>query len=323
MADKDLRIVTGAFGFTGRHVTELLLARGLRVRTLTGHPERPNPFGERVEARGFSWDDPAALAESLRGAEVLYNTYWIRFARGELTFQRAEENSRALFIAAREAGVRRVVHVSIANPSADSALPYYSGKARVEQALAESGLEYAILRPTVIFGDEGILLNNIAWMLRHLPVFATPRDGEYQLQPVYVGDLAGMMVEAGEGAQAFQPVQGKESREAQAGKPVLLRDAAGPETYSFNELLAVMKRVLGRRTAVLHLPEGMVRAATGVLGWALGDVILTRDEVEGLRQNLLISHQPATGTTRLSAWLEENKGWLGARYMSEVRKHYR
>ena len=311
MSDRDLRLVTGAFGFTGRHVTELLLARGLRVRTLTGHPERGNPFGERVEARAFSWGDGAGLVESLRGVEVLYNTYWIRFARGALTFARAEENSRALFAAAREAGVGRVVHVSIANPALDSVLPYYAGKARVERALAESGLEYAIVRPTVIFGDEGILLNNIAWMLRKLPVFATPGDGEYRMQPVYVGDLAEMMVEAGEGYC-----------EAQARKPVLPQDAVGPETYSFNELLALMKRVLGRRTVVVHLPAGLVLAATGVMGWALGDVILTREEVAGLKQGLLVSHEPPTGTTRLSAWLEENKGWLGTRYMSEVKRHF-
>ncbi|HEY3397085.1 MAG TPA: NAD-dependent epimerase/dehydratase family protein [Armatimonadota bacterium] len=196
--NEPLRLVTGAFGFTGRHLTELLLARGLRVRTLTEHGDRPNPWGERVEVRPFAWDDPAALVESLRGVEVLYNTYWIRFPHGKLTFPQAVENSLLLWEAAREAGVRRVVHVSIANPSLDSPLPYYSGKARVEQGLIESGLEYAIVRPTVIFGDHGILLNNIAWMLRHLPLFATPGDGEYRMQPIYVGDLVEMMATAGE-----------------------------------------------------------------------------------------------------------------------------
>lgn len=222
VSDLTVRLVTGAFGFTGRHLTERLLARGFTVRTLTGHPERANPFGERVEVRGFSWEDPAGLVESLRGVEVLYNTYWIRFGRGKLTFARAVENSLLLWEAAREAGVRRVVHISIANPSLDSPLPYYSGKARVEQGLVESGLEYAILRPTVIFGDEGILINNLAWMLRRLPVFATPGDGEYRLQPVYVGDLAEMMVEAGEGESCESRVASREwrvgSREGGVGR---------------------------------------------------------------------------------------------------------
>ena len=303
----NLRLVTGAFGYTGRHLTERLLARGLRVRTLTAHPERPHPFGDRVEVRPFAWDQPDALVASLRGAEVLYNTYWIRFARGKLTFPRAVENSLLLWEAAREAGVRRVVHLSIANPSLDSPLPYYRGKAQVEQALVESRLEYAIIRPTVIFGDQGILINNIAWMLRHLPVFATPGDGEYRMQPVHVGDLAELMAEAGETST----------------KAAVLTDAVGPETYTFNELLALLKQTVSSRSPVLHLPPWMVLLATGMLGCVLGDVILTRDEVAGLKRNLLISHHEPTCPTRFSSWLQENREWLGTRYMSEVAKHYR
>lgn len=322
-----LRVVTGAFGFTGRHVTQLLLARGYRVRTLTGHPRRENPFGERVEVRPYSWDDPAALVESLRGVEILYNTYWIRFPSGKLTFARVVENSLLLWEAAKEAGVRRVVHVSIANPSLDSPLPYYRGKARVEQALIESGLEYAILRPTVLFGDEGILLNNLAWLLRRSPVFAVPGDGEYRLQPVYVGDLAAMMVAAGEGNLTPYPLsltgEGEESR-TQAWQPVLpICDAAGPETYSFNELLVLLKQTVGSRSWVLHLPPWMVLVVTRLMGGLLRDVILTRDEVVGLQQNLLASSEEARGETRLSAWLAENRDWLGRRYMSELRRHYR
>ncbi len=320
-----LRAVTGASGFTGRHVTELLLARGLRVRTLTGHPGRAHPFGERVEVRPFPWDDPAALVESLRGVEVLYNTYWIRFARGRLTFERVVVNSLLLWKAAREAGVRRVVHVSIANPSLDSPLPYYSGKARVEQALIESGLEYAILRPTMLFGDEGILLNNIAWLLRRSPVFAVPGDGEYRMQPIYVRDLAEMMVEAGEGNLTPYPLSlGERGYGTQAGKPVLpIRDAAGPEVYTFNELLALLKRAVGSRTWIVHLPAWLVLLAVTPMGWVLRDVILTRDEVAGLQQNLLASSEEPWGTTRLSEWLADNRDWLGRRYMSELRRHYR
>lgn len=332
-----LRLVTGAFGFTGRHIAQRLLARGLRVRTLTGHPQRPNPFGDRVEVFPFLWDDPAALAESLRGVEVLYNSYWIRFPHGTLTFERAVENSRRLFQAAREAGVRRIVHISVANPSLDSPLPYYRGKAQVEQALSESGLEYAFLRPTVLFGDEGLLINNIAWLLRRFPVFAIPGDGEYRLQPVYVGDLADLAVEVGEAAASppapLLAVEGSGARPPQGGgtaeglprpawRPVLL-DVAGPEVFTFNELVALVKRAVKSRAWVVHLPAWAVLKITGVMGTLLGDVLLTRHEIEGLRQDLLVSREEPTGETVFSEWLRDNAEWLGRQYLSEVKRHYR
>ncbi len=235
----DLHLVTGAFGFTGRHVTRLLLARGLRVRTLTGHPDRPSPFGEQVEVAPFRFDDPVAMAQDMTGAAVLYNTYWIRFPRGEQTFTRAVANSRALFAAARLAGVARVVHVSITNPRPDSPLPYFHGKALVEQALLESGLSAAIVRPTVLFGAGDILLNNIAWLLRRSPLFGIFGDGQYRLQPVFVEDLAALMVAQGERRE-----------------PIVL-DAVGPETYPYEDLVRLVRERIGSRSRLLHLPPSL------------------------------------------------------------------
>ena len=192
-----LDVVTGAFGFTGRYITARLLRLGRRVRTLTGHPDRPNPFGAAVEVAPLNFADQAGLVKSLSGAETLYNTYWVRFPYRGVTFNDAVANSRRLFAAARAAGVRRVVHISIVNPSPDSPLPYFRGKALVEEALITSGLAYAIVRPTVIFGPEDILFNNIAWMLRRFPVFGIPGDGNYCLQPVFVDDVARLAVELG------------------------------------------------------------------------------------------------------------------------------
>ncbi|MBM4019643.1 MAG: NAD-dependent epimerase/dehydratase family protein, partial [Planctomycetes bacterium] len=183
MPEPELHAVTGAFGYSGRYIAARLLAAGVRVRTLTGSPGRASPFGGRVEALPYRWDDAARLADSLRGAAVLYNTYWVRFGTPACTFAQALAHTQALFAAAREAGVRRVVHVSITNPSEDSPFEYFSGKAKAERALRESGLSYAVLRPAVLFGGEGILLNNIAWALRKMPVFALFGDGQYRLRP--------------------------------------------------------------------------------------------------------------------------------------------
>ena len=194
MATSPLSVVTGAFGYTGRYITQRLLGMGKTVKTITWHTNRPNPFGERVSVDPLDFDDPLSLRRSLEGAEVLYNTYWIRFARGQTTFERAVENTRALIRAAEEVGVSRIVHVSITNASSDSPLPYFRGKGLVEEAVMSSRLCYAIIRPAVIFRPEDILINNIAWFLRRFPVFTVFGSGDYRIQPVLVEDMAEIAV---------------------------------------------------------------------------------------------------------------------------------
>ena len=296
----ELVAVTGASGFTGKHIAERLLSAGKRVVSLTGHPERPHAEG--ITPMPFNFDKPDELTKNLAGVAALYNTYWIRFAHGDMTFDKAVENSKTLIRAAKDAGVRRIVHISIVNPSVDSPLQYYRGKALVEQAIYESGLSYGILRPAVIFGDQGILINNIAWFLRHMPVFVAPGDGEYGLQPIFVEDLADLAV-----------AQGSSDENT-------ITDAVGPEKYAFNDLLTLIKGVVGSRTLIIHLDPRLAYPLSKLLGYALKDVVLTWDEVEGLLANLLVSNQPPTGHTLLSQWLEENADWIGTRYMSELGK---
>jgi uncharacterized protein YbjT (DUF2867 family) len=304
MADPKINVVTGAFSFTGACITRRLLDRGEDVITLTGHPERPNEFGERVKACPFNFDNPAQLAESLSGATTLYNTYWIRFAHGGLSFEQAVENTKTLIKAAEDAGVRRIVHVSITNPSEDSPLPYFKGKAQVERAIMESKLTHAILRPAVLFGDQAILINNIAWFLRRLPVFAIPGSGEYGLQPIYVEDLADLAV--GWGHKDENAVF----------------DAVGPDAPTFNELVRWIAQAVGSKTLILHVPPALALIATGLLGKIVGDVVLTPDEVKGLEANLLLSKSEPTARTSLKEWISANADWLGTRYFSEVRKHF-
>jgi nucleoside-diphosphate-sugar epimerase len=198
VADPLLDVVTGAFSYTGRHIAERLLAAGRSVRTLTNQPDPPNPFRESVETFPYAFDDLDELRRSLNGASTLYNTYWVRFERGAVAFQRAVENSSRLFEAARRAGVERIIHVSVTNPSLDSPLPYFRGKALVEEALVAAGVSHAVVRPTVVFGPGDILINNIAWLLRRFPVFAIPGSGRYRVRPVHVDDVARTCVEAAE-----------------------------------------------------------------------------------------------------------------------------
>jgi NADH dehydrogenase len=296
--------ITGAFSYTGKYVARLLLNRGYRVRTLTGHPGRENPFGEVVQVFPYNFDRPDELRKSLLGTSTLINTYWVRFPRGESTFEAAVRNTRTLIAAAKDAGVERIVHVSIANPSAESPLGYYRGKAELEQAVIDSGLSYTIVRPTVIFGDEDILINNIAWFVRRLPVFGIPGDGRYRIRPIYVEDMARLMAEAVDAP----------------GNAVI--DAVGPETYTFEELVRLVARSIGRSMRFVHLPAGLAYLATLVAGWLVGDVVLTWEEYRGLMGNLLAPEGPASGTTRLSEWLAAHRESVGMGYASEVARHY-
>jgi len=301
----DLDVVTGALGYTGRYVTARLLAADHRVRTLTGHPDRPDPFGGRVEVLPYDFDDRAALLDHLRCASTLYNTYWVRFPRGEVTFERAVARSLTLIEAAREAGVGRIVHVSITNPSEDSPFPYFRGKARVERAIREAGLGYAIVRPTVIFGREDILINNLAYLLRRLPVFGIPGEGTYPIRPVSVDDVADLCVRVG------------------SGHADEVMDAVGPETFGFEELVRLIARTVGSKARIVHVPMAAALAAASVIGRLVGDVLVTRDELGGLMAGLVSTAGPATGTTRLSEWLRRNANVVGTRYASEMSRHYR
>ena len=295
--------VTGAFSYSGKYIAKHLLERGEEVITLTGHPNRPDPFGGKVKAYPLDFDE-ANMTRSLQGVDVLVNTYWVRFDKGENTQPRAVENTRRLVDAAKAAGVKRIVHISIANPSAESHLPYYWGKAANEKAVIETGLSYAILRPTVLVGKEDILINNIAFLLRHLPFFIIPGDGSYGIQPVYVEDLAELAVVA---------VYRRDN---------YVIDAVGPDSYTFKELVQLIGEKIGAKRPLISVPPRLALLAAQFLSLFVGDVILTPEEVEGLMANLLVSKEPARGKTAFKDWLEANKATVGKKYASEIKRHY-
>jgi uncharacterized protein YbjT (DUF2867 family) len=305
MSEHPLHAVTGAAGYSGRAIASRLLAQGQRVRSLTGHPQRPDPFGGRVETALLDWEHPEALARSLEGVEVLYNTWWIRFAHGDHHHALAVQRSRILIDAAARAGVRRIVHTSITQPDPASPLPYFAGKAAVEEALRSSGVSFAILRPAVFFGGRDVLLNNIAWLLRRLPLFGIPGDGRYRVQPIHVEDFARLAVTQG------------------ASREDVTLDAVGPEAYAYDELVRLLARAVGRPARLVHLPAGLVLLASRMLGPVVGDVVLTREEIDGLMADLLVSPDAPTGSTSLAAWLDEHGASLGRSWANELQRHYR
>lgn len=302
-SDTGIDVVTGAFSYSGGAIAKALIGEGRRVRTLTGHPQRSEGDPD-IEARPLDFDDQLGLVESLRGATTLFNTYWVRFARGQVNHDLAVANSRTLFSAARRAGVQKIVHVSITHPSAESPYPYFRGKALVERALAESDVPYAILRPAILFGGDSVLINNIAWLLRHIPIFGIGGEGHYRIRGVHIDDLARLCLE-----KADEPEDS-------------VIDAVGPEDPTFTELVTMVRDAVGAKSRLIHVPGMLVRVLSSALGLVLHDVLLTKDEYHAMADGLATTDGPATGSIRLSTWLSEVGGSLGLTYANELGRHF-
>ena len=302
-SDTGLDVVTGAFSYSGRAIATRLLENGRTVRTLTGHPQQGDP-ARPIDVRALDFSDMPSMVRDLEGATTLYNTYWVRFAHGMASHAQAIENSRTLFHAAQRAGVQRIVHVSITHPSIESPYPYFRGKALVERALAETGVSYAILRPAILFGDDGVLINNIAWLLRHLPVFAVGGRGEYRIRPIHVDDLARQCIAAA----------------IDTGDIIV--DAVGPERPTFLELAHAIRDAVDSRARIVRVPGLFLPPISAILNRALHDVLLTGDEYHAMADGLADTTGPATGPTAISDWLTEHGPSLGARYANELDRHF-
>jgi NADH dehydrogenase len=302
--DHGFDVVTGAFSYSGAAIARELERSGRRIRTLTGHAGRAQP-GSGIDVRPLDFDDVVDLTAALKGASTLYNTYWVRFPHGEVDHDRAVANSRTLFHAARRAGVERIVHISITHPSISSPYAYFRGKAQVERALAEVGVPFAVLRPAILFGGDGVLLNNIAWLLRHLPVFGVGGSGDYRIRPVHIDDLAALAVDAG------------------TGRTDTVMDAVGPDRPTFLELVTLIRDAVGSRSLVIRIPGLVIPPLASLLGRVLRDVLLTGDEFRAMAEGLADTEGPATGTTSVSAWIHEQAGTLGQHYANEIDRHFK
>lgn len=299
-------VVTGAFSYAGGVIARRLVDQGCEVVSLSRQAAPAgHPLAGAVSVEPLQFGDAGALVRALTGADVLFNTYWIRFARQGATFEGAVDNSRVLFEAARQADVGRIVHLSVTKASASSPFAYFRGKAAVERVLAETTAEHAVIRPSLVFGGrEEILINNMAWLLRRLPVYAVPGDGTYRVQPVAVADVAELALAAG----------------LRSGPSV--EDAVGPEVYSFNEFLALLARAVAARARFVHLPQAVVVALGRTLGPFLHDVVITREELGALTSGLLTSDAPATAHTSFADWLPAQGDWLGRRYANELERNW-
>jgi NADH dehydrogenase len=175
----------------------------------------------------------------------------------------------------------------------------------VERALAETGLSYAILRPAIVFGGDGVLINNIAWLLRRVPVFAVGGRGDCRIRGIHIDDLANLAVDVA------------------ARRDDVIVDAVGPERPTFVELVTSIRAAIGSRARVVRVPGAVVPVAAKCLNALLRDVLHTPDEYHSMADNLADSTAPSTGTTKLSDWLTDNADTLGRHYANELQRHFR
>lgn len=302
MSEQEIHAVTGAFGYSGKYIAQRLLDKGHKVITLTSKLYQENPFGEKVQAYPFNFDEPDKQVQSLKGVSVLYNTYWVRFNYRTFTHSFAVKNTLALFNSAKVAGVERIVHTSITNPSENSPFEYFRGKAKLEKVLKESGISYSILRPAVIFGKEDILINNIAWVLRRFQVFGIFGDGKYRLQPIYVDDFAELAVEQGETRKNN------------------IINAIGPEAFTYRGLVEEIGKIIGKRRPLISIPPIIGYIAGTIISRFVKDIFITREEIGGLMADLLYVDSPPVGKTKLTDWARKHADILGIRYASELAR---
>ena len=295
--------VTGPFSYTDKYVAEMLLGRGARVRGFV-RPGAHRPHASAVDCRTLQFQDLDQLARDLDGVDVLYNTYWIRFEHGGTAFADAVENTQRLARAAQRAGVRRIVHVSVSNPSHDSPFAYFRGKAAAEDAVTAAGVPVSIVRPTLVFGREDVLINNMAWLMRRLPVFPVFGGGEFGVQPVFVGDVAELVI-----SEAANP-------------KARVIDAAGPDVFRFADFLRLLRSRAGGRALLLPMPASLAFAGSLPLSAVLGDVLITREEIGALMAGLLVSNDPPTTPTSFLDWAAAERSVLGRGYTSELQRHW-
>jgi NADH dehydrogenase len=236
--------------------------------------------------------------------DLFINTYWIRIPWGGQTFDTAVHNSKLLLGAAKEAGVARVVHVSVSNAALGTNLGYYAGKNRVESYIRAELDNYAIVRPTLVVGPNDVLSNNIAWFLRHFSFFPVPDGGGCRMQPITLADTARIIVEAGE-SQENQQI-----------------DAAGPDIMSFREYLLLLQTACGVRRWMPAVPGWLALLILKPIEVLLRDIVLTKEELLGLEQELLVSKQAPLGTAHVDEWLMANGSAMGRTYVNDLRRHF-
>jgi uncharacterized protein YbjT (DUF2867 family) len=247
-------LVTGASGFVGNEVVKELLAQGRQVRALVRRgSEKKLQARERVEIAFGDCLDPEAVALAAAGCDAVIHLVGIirEFPGRGITFEQVHvQATRNVVGAAKNAGVRRYLHMSALGARPEPADPYHVTNFRADEYVIHSGLTYTIFRPSVIYGPEDQSINLFARHIRRLAFLPIIGDGAYQLQPAPVWTVA----------RAFALALDRPRTENR------IYDLGGPEPLTFNEVIDTIARVLGRKVKKIHQPVWCMRFAANLCG---------------------------------------------------------
>lgn len=306
---EEINLVTGAFSYSGKYIADELLKYDHKIKTLTGHPDEESINFDKIDIFPYNFENYSELVTSLTGVTTFINTYWIRFPQKDITWDDVVSNSKILFDACKEAGVKKIIHLSVTNPSLNSPYPYFKGKAEVEDYLTSLDISYTIIRPALTFEDGDILLNNIAWLLRRSPLFGIFGDGKFMIQPISQLDLSKVVVS--------HIYDGKDTRE--------IIDAIGPETHEFQDIIKMLNSATNSKTLILKFPGVLYWIPylfSKIVGFFMKDTLLTRNEIGALKDNLLLTNSLPVADTSFKDWVSKNGDKLGSEYAHEINRHY-
>jgi uncharacterized protein YbjT (DUF2867 family) len=241
-------LVAGGSGFIGSHIVREILQNypAEAVRIMSRRPASPK--GHLETCRG-DVTDPTSLPACVRGIDVVvqcvqFPNHPVENASRGWTYERIDgEGTVNLIRAAKDASVRRFVYLSGAGTAPGKPQPWFRAKHRAEEAVRNSGMEYAIFRPSWIYGPGDRSLNRLVAFTRRLPFVPVIGDGKARVQPVSVFDLARIAARAA----------------ASAEPPNRVFDVGGPQELSMNEILRTVQRVIGKRRPLLHAPSGVMK----------------------------------------------------------------
>ncbi|MBE0503545.1 MAG: complex I NDUFA9 subunit family protein [Desulfuromonadales bacterium] len=243
--------VTGGSGFVGTEVIRQLLAAGHTVRSLVHSKKAAST--PQLELWPGDATRPETLQGALAGCDAIIHLIGIirEFPDKQVTFQRLHiDATRNILAAAGEQGVRRYLHMSANGTRPDGVAEYHKTKWAAEELVRASGLDATIFRPSLIFGPGDAFVNMLAAIIRRTPIVPVIGDGEYQMTPVAVANVATGFVHALTQAESIGEIY----------------HCCGPQTFTYNQLLDEIARALGRSGITrIHQPVLMMRSLSALL----------------------------------------------------------
>ena len=291
--------VVGGTGFVGSYLVLDLLQMGYSLHLLVNQtdPGLVSPRGQIKLFKG-SIENEQALCECFAGSDIVYHLAGLIAETRHKTFRKTvSEGTAKLVAAARKTGVKKVIYVSALGAAANARSIYYQTKWEAEQQVINSGLDYTIFRPSIIYGLEDKFINRIAHMVKSLPVIPVIGNGRYQFQPVYVEELCAIVARSAEADFTSRKIY----------------EIGGAQALTYLEIIDIIKRILRYRRGTVHLPVALMRPLAALLTVVFKPAPLTVDQIEMMQ----------VGSTCDSSLVERDFGVKFSSFENQLLKYLR